>query len=61
MHPTSVEAERAFSSLGLFTTKIRNSSNDGTFDFFKANYKMFSVIFILSKCNIKQLNTFMLM
>ena len=28
--PTSFEAERAFSSAGLFSTKIRNSLGDGT-------------------------------
>ena len=41
--PTSVEAERAFSSLGLFATKVRNSLNDESLDkltFFKAFFEM---------------------
>ena len=30
IRPTSVEAERAFSAMGLFATKIRNRLNEGT-------------------------------
>ena len=30
IRPTSVEAERAFSAMGLFATKIGNRLNDGT-------------------------------
>ena len=42
--PTSVEAERAFSSLGLFATKIRSLLQDDTLDaltFFKQTIKNF--------------------
>ena len=42
--PTSVEAERAFSSLGLFAIKIRSSLQDDTLDaliFLKQTIKNF--------------------
>ena len=52
--PTSVEAERAFSSAGLFSTKIRNNSSDETLDalcilksHFKAHKTMYFFIAII--------------
>ena len=32
IHPTSVEAERAFNACGLFVTKLRSHLHDSTID-----------------------------
>ena len=53
--PTFVGAERAFSSLGLFATKIRSSLKDDTIDaliFFKQTIKNFELYYLLSNKKI---------
>ena len=53
--PTSVEAERACSSLGLFSTKIRSSLQDDTLDaliILKQTIKNFEWYYLLSNKKI---------